>query len=186
MPQDLAARIACLWTSGISIVFSILLTTLLVPLESGEFHHVCRAVKSSISTGCLKPDKSLALLTPSMKALRLFLKLFILLAQYFQSGRGLVMLDKGIVFRTNGLGKRLKNLVMGVDRVHMKSENRFGLILNGLHLVHYIKIGFGILLKKLLTTFFLHSLYIGMLSIMASLIIFLYNSDICITQANFN
>ena len=30
MPQDLAARMACLWASGISTVFKIRLTTLLV------------------------------------------------------------------------------------------------------------------------------------------------------------
>ena len=70
------------------------------------------------------------------------------------------MLDKRIVLRSYGLGQGLYDLVMRVDRVHMQSDDRFGLALDGLHLVHYIQIGLGILYLKALPSFSLDRLHV--------------------------
>ncbi|OPY44143.1 MAG: hypothetical protein A4E46_01521 [Methanosaeta sp. PtaU1.Bin016] len=73
------------------------------------------------------------------------------------------MLHKWIVLRPYGLGQRLHGLVVGIDRVHMQLDDRFGLAISSLHLIYHIEIGLCVLDNETLASFSLYGLYIGTL-----------------------
>ncbi|OPY56665.1 MAG: hypothetical protein A4E49_00185 [Methanosaeta sp. PtaU1.Bin112] len=73
------------------------------------------------------------------------------------------MLHEWIVLGPYGLGQRLHDLIVGIDRVHMQLDDSLGLTVSSSHLIYHIEIGLCVFDHKTLASFSLYGLYIGTL-----------------------
>ncbi len=120
-----------------------------------EVHHTGRAVHPAIAAYSLATDEGFVFCNSVDEFPHRVLELWAFIIEDLQDGRGLVVLDEGVILGADGVCQLVQDAIMGVHRFYVKVNDFLCLSLRRFHIVDSVHIGLSVGQLKGSASFFL-------------------------------